>query len=256
MRLLRYCLAVFAVAAAAASPAQAEPRLVLSLSASQVQIGSNYTGAQLVLFGVIEDGRTSPEGQPYDVVVTVRGPRETVSVRRKDPVGPIWINRAQQKFAAVPSVLIVLSSRPVGEIASPAVRQRYRLGLDAIVGAPEITLGSDVGADFRGALVRILAEEGLWGENRRGVTWVTPTFFRAPVPLSGTAPTGNYEVEAVLLSRGSLVARRSASFEVVKTGFEERITALAEQHSLLYGLGIGALSLAFGWLASVIFRRD
>ena len=239
------------------APARAE-RLVVSLSANQVAIGANYTGTQLALFGVIErDAQSVGRPGPLDVVVTVRGPRESLSVRRKEALGPVWINRGQQKFVAVPAVLSVLSSRPIEEIAGPATRARLRLGLTEIVNAPEFSF--DRGQDddpFRAALIRLRFRDGLWSQNGRDVQFVTDSFFRAPLPLPAIAPTGNYDVEVVMLSGDAVLARRNASFEVVKTGFEEQITSAAQNHALLYGLAIGTLSLAFGWVASVIFRRD
>lgn len=253
----RLAALVLAAAALVSAPARAD-RLVVSLSANQVAIGSNYTGTQLVLFGVIErDSQSVSRAGTPDVVVTVRGPRESLTVRRKEALGPVWINRSQQKFVAVPTVLAVLSSRPLDEIASPAIRSRLRLGIPAIVNAPEFALDRGREDDpFRAALIRLRNREGHWSESPRGVVFVTDGFFRAQLQLPGTAPTGNYDVEVLILSEGALLARGNASFEVVKTGFEEQVTSLAQNRALLYGLGIGALSLAFGWIASVIFRRD
>lgn len=241
----------------AVAPASAE-RLIVSLSTNEVAIGSNYTGAQLVLFGVTErDAQTADRPGGYDVVVTLRGPRESLTVRRKEALGPVWINRSQQKFVAVPTVLGVFSSRRLEDIASQPVRARLRLGLDEIVQAPEFAI--DRGSDddpFRQGLIRLKTRDGLWTQTDRGVVFVTKDFFRATLPIPATASIGNYDVEVVLLQEGSMLSRRNASFEVVKTGFEEQITAFSQERSLPYGLLIGAMSLAFGWLASVIFRRD
>lgn len=241
----------------AALPARAE-RVVVSLSENQIEIGSNYTGTQLALFGIIEqDEQHLVRTGPTDVVVTVRGPRENMTVRRKERVGPVWINRSQQKFVAVPTVLGVATSRPLPEMATDEVRRRLRLGLSAIVESPEMAFEQTIEEDpFRTALIRLKLKEGLWREEARGVTFVTEGFFRAAVPIAATAPTGNYDVEVLVLSGNALVARRNASFEVVKTGFEERVTTLSQNRSFLYGFGIAALSLTFGWIASVIFRRD
>ncbi len=252
-------VAALILAGLVAGPTQGRAdRLVVSLSANQVAIGPNYTGAQLVLFGVIErDSQTASRVGVTDVVVTVRGPRETLTVRQKEAFGPVWINRSQRRFVAAPAVLGVLSSRPLEDVASPTIRARLRLGVDAIVNAPEFSLDRARENDpFRAALIRLRTRDGLWTESARGVVFVTEAFFRAPLSLPGTAPTGNYDVEVLVLSEGALLTRGNASFEVVKTGFEEQITAVAQDRALLYGLGIAALSLAFGWIASVIFRRD
>lgn len=250
-------LVLAAFGALQALPARAE-RMVVSLSANRIAIGSNYTGTRMALFGIVEDDdRNLLQFESYDVVVTVRGPREGMTVRRKERAGFVWLNRSQQKFVAVPTVLAVASNRPMNEIATEEARQHMRLGLRAIVDAPEMSVETR-GPEhpFRQALIRLKTREGLWSEDPRGVVFVAPGFFRAPIDLPATAPTGNYEVEVILLSGDRLAARRVVSFEVVKTGFEEQITTISQEHSYLYGLGIGAMSLLFGWIASVIFRRD
>ena len=239
------------------SPAKAE-RLVLSLSSNLVAIGSNYTGARLVTFGVIErDAQTVSRAGPYDVVVTVRGPREGITVREKEQLGPIWLNRSQQKFVQAPSFLAVLSSRALDEVASDVMRKRFRLGIRAVVNAPEFTVGRSGDEDrFREALVRLKGRERLYFDNPRGVSFVTSEFFRAAIVLPATAPVGNYDVEVSLLADGIVVSRRNASFELVKTGLEEQISEFAHDRPLMSGLITGAMALFFGWLASVIFRRD
>ncbi|HKG83304.1 MAG TPA: TIGR02186 family protein, partial [Beijerinckiaceae bacterium] len=125
--------AALVLALAAAAPARAES-LVASLSTSRVQITSNYTGAAIVVFGAIEkDGQTVARAGPYDVVVTVRGPRASLVVREKEPMGPIWLNRDRQPFADVPLYIAVLSSRKVEEVTTDALRNRLKVGLEAIV---------------------------------------------------------------------------------------------------------------------------
>jgi uncharacterized protein (TIGR02186 family) len=239
------------------SAAHAE-RLVLSLSTNLVAIGSTYTGARLVAFGVIErDSQTVSRSGPYDVVVTVRGPREAVTVRQKEQLGPIWLNRSQQKFVQVPSFLAVVSSRPVDETVSEVMRRRFRLGVQAVVSAPEFTVGRDgQGEQFRDALVRLKGRDRLYFESPRAVTFVTGEFFRAPILLPATAPVGNYDVEVSLLADGIVVTRRNASFELVKTGLEEQITEFARDRPVMSGFLAAGMALFFGWLASVIFRRD
>jgi len=241
----------------ACSPASAE-RLVLSLSTNLVAIGSTYTGARLVAFGVIErDGQTASRSGPYDVVVTVQGPREAITVRQKEQLGPIWLNRSQQKFVQVPSFLAVISSRPIDETVSDVMRRRFRLGIPAVVSAPEFTVGrAGEGEQFRDALVRLKGRDRLYFESPRAVTFVTGEFFRAPILLPATAPVGNYDVEVSLLADGIVVARRNASFELVKTGLEEQITEFARDRPVMSGFVAAGMALFFGWLASVVFRRD
>jgi len=237
--------------------AQAET-LITSLSNHRVLINSNYTGTQIAVFGAIErDAQTVARATAYDVVVTVRGPRQFLTVREKERLGPVWINLEQQKFPSVPAYLSVMTSRPIEEITSAQLRQRQRIGLEAIVNSTDFTSQRD-GADrpFREALQRLKAQEGLYLEDERGVTFLTPDIFRAAIPLPATAPPGNYEVDVTLFADTVILARTHTNFELVKTGFEEQVGVVARDWSLAYGLATAAIAIFFGWLASVIFRRD
>jgi uncharacterized protein (TIGR02186 family) len=240
-----------------AAPAGGET-LVTSLSSHQVQITSNYTGAQVVLFGAVErDAQSVARSGDYDVVVTVRGPRQTVTVREKEPLGPIWINREQQKFAEVPAFLGVFSSQPVAAVTTEALRRRFRIGIDAVVGTPDAAAERGEGDDpFREALVRLKTRERLFVEEPRGVAFLTPTLFRTAIDVPATAPPGPYEVEVALFWGSVLLARTQTHFELLKTGFEEQVGELARDWSALYGGVTGMFALLFGWIASVIFRRD
>lgn len=241
-----------------AGPAAAET-LVTSLSSHRVLINSNYTGTSIAVFGAIErDAQTIARATGYDVVVTVRGPRQLLTVREKQKVGPIWINQEQQKFPLAPAYLSVLTSRPIEEITSAPLRQRQKVGLEAIISAPDFTSARPGGADreFRQALYRLKAQEGLYLEEERGVTFLTPDIFRAGIPLPATAPPGEYDVQVALLADTVILASTTTHFELVKTGFEEQVGAIARDWSLLYGLATALIAIAFGWVANITFRRD
>ncbi len=250
-------LLLLIVLCASLAPASAET-LITSLSNHRVLITSNYTGTSIAVFGAIErDAQTVSRATAYDAVVTVRGPSQYLVVREKEQVGPVWINQEQQKFPSVPAYLAVLTSRPIEEITSAQLRQRQKVGLGAIVNAADFTMHRN-GADtpFREALHRLKAQEGLYLEDERGVTFLTPNIFRASIPLPATAPPGNYEVDVTLFADTVILARTNTNFELVKTGFEEQVGSIARDWSLFYGLATAVIAIFFGWLANVIFRRD
>lgn len=242
-----------------AQPVAAE-RLVVSLSNHRVQVTSNFTGEDLVLFGSIEpDSRQSTLRSDYDLVVTVTGPRETLRTRSKGRVIGIWVNVGSREFVRVPSYLAVLSNRPVNQIADDATRLRLQIGLDNFL-LPQ-RIGSDI-ADtvrndpYRVAFVRLQGERGLYRQSSDAVTFLTPSVFRATIPLPADAPTGSYGIDVMLFSGGTLVARTNSALEVIKTGFEQFVAEAAVNYGLLYGIASAMMALSIGWLASVIFRRD
>ena len=250
---------IFVAAAGASRPASAE-RLVVSLSNHRVAVTSNFVGEELVLFGTIEpDSAAKPLHPPYDLVVTVSGPRQTIRTRRKQRMAGIWVNVNSREFVGVPTYLAVLSNRPVGEIAHEDTLRRLQIGLDNFL-LPQ-RIGSDF-ADtvrddpFRSAFVRLQIQQGLYRESGTAVTFLTPTVFRAAIPMPAAVSTGTYAIDVQLFSGGMLVARTNSALEVIKTGFEQYVADAARDYGLLYGLATAMMALLIGWFATLVFARD
>ncbi len=244
---------------AAAAPAAAE-RLVVSLSNHRVAITSNFVGEELVLFGTVErDAATVPRRGGYDIVVTVTGPRQTLRTRRKDRVLGIWVNVDSRVFVRVPSYLAVLTNRPILEIANAETLRRLQIGIDNFLLTQRI--GADI-ADtvrddpFRVAYVRLQTQDRLYGEIPTAVTLLTPTVFRAAIPLPAEVPTGNYAIDVKVFADGAPIANTTSALEIVKAGFERYVANAARDHGILYGFATAMLALLTGWFASVVFRRD
>jgi uncharacterized protein (TIGR02186 family) len=242
-----------------AGPAAAAERLVASLTHHRVMITSNYTGGELVLFGTVErDAATPARNGPYDIVATVTGPRETLRTRRKQRVLGIWVNTEAHTFVDPPSYLAVLASRPLDAIANAEIRRRLQLGI-ADTPFPEL-IHNDIGEvsndPFRAALLQLMQERGLYSEEPNGVTFLTPTLFRAAISLPAEVPIGTYIVDVKLFADGNLIAHTNSAFEIAKVGFEQFVVNAARNHGLLYGLATALMALCTGWIASVAFRRD
>ncbi len=259
----RRALALLAAAgtwAAATQPAAAE-RLVLSISRHQVMVTSSFTGTDIVLFGTIEPDTPTARrrANTYDLVATVTGPRETLVTRRKERMLGIWVNRASRTFVNVPTYLAVLANRPFDQISNAENLRRLQVGFDYTVLPQQI--GSDI-ADvvrddpFRANFIRLKMDHQLYLQRTNGATFLTPSVFRAEIPLPAEAPFGNYDVDVKVFAEGALLVRSASAFEIVKVGFEQFIAMSARDYGLLYGLTTAMLALFTGWFASIVFRRD
>ncbi|HXX08810.1 MAG TPA: TIGR02186 family protein [Pseudolabrys sp.] len=256
---MRRFLISLIILACSVGPAAAE-RLVVSLSNHRVAVTSNFVGEELVLFGTIEpEPPTSALRPPYDLVVTVTGPRQTLRTRRKQRMLGIWVNADSREFVRAPSYLAVLSNRPVNTIAGPDTLRRLQIGLDNFL-LPQ-RIGADV-ADtvrddpFRAAFVRLQTQQGLYRESGTAVTFLTPTVFRAAIPMPAAVPTGSYAIDVELFAGGLLIARTNSALEVIKTGFEQYVADAARDYGLVYGMATTLMALIIGWFASVVFARD
>jgi uncharacterized protein (TIGR02186 family) len=139
------------------------------------------------------------------------------------------------------------------------VQRRQQLGLNNVL------LTQRVGPDyadvvpndvFRRAFVRLQTQHGLYREDTKAVTFLTPTLFRTGIPLPAAVPIGTYDVEIKLFSNGAFVTKTETAFEIVKVGFEQFVAGTARQNGLIYGLVTTTMALLTGWMASIVFRRD
>ncbi|MFS8035536.1 TIGR02186 family protein [Xanthobacter sp. AM11] len=241
---------------AAAAPAWAD-RLVLSVSQPQVRITSSFAGADLVVFGVAEMEGAGPAAP--DVVVSVRGPRENFTTWRKSRVLGLWVNSDSRTFLEVPAFLHVMANRPPEAMASPETLRVEQIGLARNILVQRI--GPDfadvVPTDpFRAAFLRIQAAQGFYREDPHGVAFLAPHVFRTEVSIPGVAPLGRYTVEVKLLRQGNVTATATTTFDVEKTGIEQKIAEFSQQDRLIYGFVVAFGSLIVGFIGNLLFRKE
>ena len=245
-RLMRIALLL----ALCASPAAATEDIVSGLSQDTVEITSNYTGTDIVVFGAIE--RAEDTGS-NDIVVVVRGPDADMTVRQKQWVGGIWINRDQAKMVGMPSYYYLASTRAVERIAPSFTLERYALGLANVV--PQKIVSHHDPEPFRLALIRHKQSDGLYGEAPDGVEVTNQTLFRARIPVPATVPKGEYNVEVYLFRDGTVISAQSTPLFIDQTGLERRLFNFAHEKPLPYGLATVLMASLLGWLSSIAFRR-
>lgn len=230
-----------------AAPALAQAPLVADISSREIAISTGFAGADLLLFGAVE-GRG-------DIVVIVRGPRRSVTVRHKSRIGGVWANTDSRTFASMPAYYRVAATRPVDSFAPRALLERYEIGenhLQFALAAGEDV--DDIGA-YRDAFLRNMAEVGLYAGSEGQVGIVDRRLFRTTVSFPANVPTGLYGVEMYLFRDGRLITRRTTPLVVRKVGLESQIYDFAHERAALYGLVAIAVALVAGWLAGAVFRR-
>ncbi len=240
-------------------PAAWAEDLTVALSTHDIRIDSDFSGDTITIFGVIErDQSTVSRGAPYDIVVLVRGPNETVVARRKEPMLFVWVNRSSETFTAAPSYYALSSTRPLDDTAPPQLLEWLGLGFDNIPLHLEAPAEGSVDPDFREAFIRLRKDAGLYSEFVGGVDFIgtSNSVFRSTAWIPSNVPHGLYRVEVLLFSGGAFLAREEVDLNVTKVGFEQFMFEASHNNALLYGLACVLLALFSGWIAGVIFRRD
>ena len=242
----RLCLALFVLLAA---PARAED-LVSGVSQDIIQITSNYTGTNIVVFGAIE-GPQAAQGR--DIVVVVRGPDEPMTVRRRDRVAGVWVNRDAARFEGLPAYYYLASTAPLSRIASQEALARYGIGLEAL--RPSQVGSHHDPEPFRQAAIRYHKRVGLYTESPGSIDFLSETLFRTRVPVPAGVTRGQYNVEVYLFRDGQVVSVQSTPLFVDASGLERRLFNLAHDAPLSYGLACVLMAMLLGWISSVLFRR-
>jgi uncharacterized protein (TIGR02186 family) len=237
------------------APAARSEELAAGLSKDDIKISSNFTGTDLVLFGAIESqGAALGTVGDRDVVVVVRGPNSAVIVRRKERLGPIWINRDQRRFVGVPGFYFVASTKPLKEVGDEATLERYHLGLANLDFSPPPGTVMPP-SDYRGAVVRAKSRGELYSEHPRGVQFISGSLFRTTIALPSNLPTGTYDVNVYLFRNREIVTAFSTPLRIDKTGLERWLFKFATDLPWAYGLVAVLLAGIAGWASALVFRQ-
>ena len=251
---MRQALAILSLLVFTALPlagsALAAEELVSGISQDTIQITSNYTGSDIVVFGAVE-GQQSVAGR--DIVVVVRGPEADIVVRRRDRVAGVWINHDAASLNGMPAYYFLASSRPLGAIALPSVLARYGIGVQNQ--QPDSVHSHHDYEPFRQAALRHLVRDKLYAQSEGGVEFLSSTLFRAHVPVPASVTRGQYNVEVFLLRKGDIESAQSTPLFIDQTGLERRLYNFAYNQPFTYGLAAVLMALFMGWLSSIIFRR-
>ena len=235
------------------------PELIqIGLSTNRVEITADFDGADLTIFGSVEnlDPLVSRQGR-YDVVVVLEGPPREVVVRRKDRVLGMWINMASETFVNVPTSYSVATTRMPQDITDANSYKRLSLGADNLHIEPIDREGNPVTIEeFRQALRDRKAASGLFNMRVGGVEFLSQSLFRASLPLSPSVPVGTHKARAFLFKNGVFISESSDYLTIVKAGFEQTIYRFSNNHGFAYGLLATLLAVLIGWLGRLVFRRD
>lgn len=245
LRLALLCL-VFAL------PARAE-EVVAGLSQNRVSITANFDGSEILIFGAVKRETPMPEG-PLEVIITVTGPSEPVTVRRKDRRYGIWVNVDSVIVDQAPSFYAVASTNPLADVLSDVADLEYRISIERAIHAVGTAFSTGNPKDFSDAIIRIRREKGLYQLLEDGVNLAEDTLFSTSISLPANLIEGDYTAHIYLTRDGKVIDAFDTSIDVSKVGLERWIYNLAHERPLIYGLFSLFIAITAGWSASAVFR--
>lgn len=241
-----------ALALLAALPAFAE-EVVLGLSSDQVSINTNFDGSEILIFGAVKREGPIPDDPRLQVIVTVAGPSEPVTVRRKEKRFGIWVNVDAVEVDSAPSFYAIATSTLLGLSLSATEDARHRVSIKRAirsVGAPATIADSE---SFTEALIRIKSASNQYQLNEGTISVDEQTLFRTAIKLPAALTEGDYQTRIFLTRGGEVISKYETSIFVRKVGLERWLFTLSRENAFLYGLMSLAIAIAAGWGASAVF---
>ncbi|WP_425091361.1 TIGR02186 family protein [Tropicimonas sp. S265A] len=238
---------------ALALPARAE-EVVAELSQTNVSITTNFAGSEILVFGAVKRTAPAPDDSDLHVIITIAGPSEPITIRRKSRVAGIWINTAAAEIDAAPSFYAVASTAPLADVLSETSDLRHRISATRLIRAIDVGEAVTELDNFTDALLRIRAGDGLYQLIEGGVRLTDATLFSTEISLPANLTEGDYATRVFLTREGMVVDSFETVIDVRKVGLERFLYNLAHDQPLIYGLLSLAIAIAAGWGAAAFFR--
>lgn len=229
--------------------------IVGALSQNRVSLTANFSGTEILIFGAIRhDAPRVEDTPPFDIIITIEGPRQPVVIWRKDRRLGIWVNVEQVSMASVPSFYAVATTGPLQLILDPEEDARHRIAPHHAIRPAQVVGDVPDPSVFAEALLRIRERSEQYRRLDRWVYLDRDILFRTTVRLPANLTEGAYTTRMYLLREGQVTHQYRTAIFVRKEGIERWLHQLAYDQPLLYGLLALAIALVAGWGASAGFR--
>ncbi len=244
-------LLIFVCAALPALSTRAE-QVVAGFSHDTISITTNFSGSEILIYGAVRREAPIAQDNPLAVVVTVAGPSRPVTMRRKERVAGIWINRAAAQIDAAPTFYAVATSAPYREAVSGVSDALYSISLPRAF--RNVQGDAEHASSFLEALRRLRMDDGLYQIKENTVDLREDTLFSTAIALPANLIEGDYKVRIFLTRAGRVINVHESTIAVRKVGIERAAFRLAHEQPLLYGLLALIVAISVGWLVSALFR--
>ncbi|MGR3469236.1 MAG: TIGR02186 family protein, partial [Shimia sp.] len=216
-------------------------------------IDTTFTGSEILIFGAARRDAPAPDS-PLGVVVTVAGPSEPITVRKKDRVAGIWVNTQEVEIDRAPSFYAVATTDALYDTISHTEDLRHAISRNKAIRLVDAGAGIDDPQAFRDALMRIKGSQDAYVLKEGEVLLFDETLFRTSIGLPANLVEGAYDVRIFLTRERAVVSQFETVIDVQKVGLERFLYRLAHDLPLIYGLMSLAIAIFAGWAASAAFQ--
>lgn len=222
-------------------------KLVLDLAKTTIKVGADFTGDEILIFGVSRDSQG-------EIAVLVKGPTANISVHEQGQKLGIWTTVRKVDFANVPTFYAhartPLSWQHYGDTLQPKLETTTNtLHYDSVAQLTPQELKK-----YRTALNSNMRVQGLYADHIR-IRRLEKTLFSVRIPVPSTAPKGEYTVDVSLIKNGVVLDSKEVVYTVEHVGVSQVISNASVDYPALYGIFAILFAIFSGWFANLLMRR-
>lgn len=242
----------------AAQPAPAvealgsESIVSMKVDPTEIPVDMFYSGVTVYVEGTIPAG--------YGAAILCSGEEDSVALKKKGKVlGFLWMSVGDVVFEDVPSIYVLSTSSPLPDLAAPPVLEKLGVGYPALASrVVQSAEQTELSRDF-GEFLKLKESEDLYSYDEGGVK-LEPgpsgaMHLSAECLLPTKTPWGEYEVRLFGFQGGTGKLLRAERLQVAPVGVAARVSTLARNHGLLYGILAVIIALGVGLLTGLAFAR-
>ena len=221
-------------------------KIYFDLSQKQINIDTNFTGKELILFGLAEPN--------YDIVIVVSGPKKDLTIRNKNRILGLWFNTKSITYINVPKVYFISSYKDINDVINQKSRFNNEIGFNNIKLIPKNK--KDLFVDLKNwneSLIRVQKQKNLY--KHFDLKIVDERLFQTKLYFPSHIPMGKYDVTTYKIKDGKIVSSSNRIILINKSGIGNEIYLFAKNHSIYYGIGTIFLALILGIAGAAIFRK-
>ena len=255
MKVQRYVLNICLLAAVTLgyrSATAAQAPLPVYVNPSRISMGMTYNGNDVFVSGTLP--------KDAEVLIRVRGRAEDEHFKQKGrALGLLWMNMGTVEIDHAPSMMLLVPSDDLTRLMTqePESWRKLGLGFDALEQEIEI---APRGMDKRKVIeefLKLKQRDGLYGIQQNAVRYVeedTGKAFHAEVHFPSALTPGTYTIETFAIRNGEVLAQDAHALEAHTVGMPAFLSALAFNHSLLYGILAVLVAIGAGIFIGYLFR--
>jgi len=241
-KIFLYTFLIFIIHIQCSYANDSERSLITQIDDPHIQIGSNFFGGKLLVFGSIS-GRDLLKS---DIIIKVQGKEKKALIREKIKKYGIWINNTATLVEDVPSFYTIYSNRNINRITDTEFLAREEIGINNLkftsqIEGPQVQHIYDV-------IKKRNRENSIFTENFTGIRIIGNKLFRSSVELPQGIKEGTYEVSIFFFEDQVLVDSDISNIFVNKTQSGKYIYNQANKNPLWYGI----IAVIIAWCAGLI----